>query len=892
MALDKKLFFGDGCSQLYRFIAAISVGIFFFVAIPAQGGERQFVQGHLPGVVANLRPISRVSASTRLGLTLGLPLRRREDLTNLLRQIYQPGNRSFRHYLKPDEFAAAFGPTENDYQAVINFAKSHGLTVTGTHPNRTLVDVSGMVGDIEQALHVHMNLYRHPTENRTFYAPDAQPSIDLTTPVLAISGLHNYTLPHPCVGTATVNSRTQPQGGTGSGSGAYLGNDFRDAYASGVSLDGSGQAVGLLEFGGYTVSDIPFYERDAMLTNAPAVTNVLVDGYSGATNPDTFEVTLDIEMAIAMAPGLASVLVYEGNPESNNVVNDVLNRMATDDQANQLSASYLYDIDAVTDQIFQQFAAQGQSFFQASGDSGAYVGPVAEPSDDPYVTVVGGTVLSTSGPLGSWVSETTWDASSGGISVVIPIPFWQQGVDMSANQGSTTMRNLPDVSMVADNIFVVYGGLAETTSSGTSFAAPLWAGFAALVNEQAALNGQPPLGFANPAIYAVGRSTNYAACFHDITTGGNTIVPSPDKFYAVPGYDLCTGWGTPSGSNLIAALLSPQDALVITPQVGFTATGPVGGSFDVTSQSYWLTNAGNSALAWSLSSTSPWLSLSSTGGTLTPSGPGAAVTVSLNSVASNLLLGNFSGTISFTNLQDNTIESWPIALQSGNGGFESGDFSDWSFSGNANSNFAVAIDDSVFYGFAFPDEVAYSEFVHSGLYGAFLGQNGSIGTLSQTLPTVPSQFYLLSCWLSSVSDEGVTTPNEFLITWNGATLFDQTNMGAFGWTNLQFMVTATGNATPLEFGFRDDPAALGLDDISLQAVLAPAFQTVTQSGGAVSFAWNALPGLAYQLQSTTNLLAPNWTNVGAAITAATNVVTTADTNSIDPQRFYRFVVLP
>jgi hypothetical protein len=146
--------------------------------------------------------------------------------------------------------------------------------------------------------------------------------------------------------------------------------------------------------------------------------------------------------------------------------------------------------------------------------------------------------------------------------------------------------------------------------------------------------------------------------------------------------------------------------------------------------------------------------------------------------------------------------------------------------------------------------------------------------------------------LSSVSDEGVTTPNEFLITWNGATLFDQTNMGAFGWTNLQFMVTATGNATPLEFGFRDDPAALGLDDISLQAVLAPAFQTVTQSGGAVSFAWNALPGLAYQLQSTTNLLAPNWTNVGAAITAATNVVTTADTNSIDPQRFYRFVVLP
>jgi hypothetical protein len=154
------------------------------------------------------------------------------------------------------------------------------------------------------------------------------------------------------------------------------------------------------------------------------------------------------------------------------------------------------------------------------------------------------------------------------------------------------------------------------------------------------------------------------------------------------------------------------------------------------------------------------------------------------------------------------------------------------------------------------------------------------------------QYYLLSCWLSSISDNGSTTPNEFRIKWNGTTLFDQTNMGAFGWTNLQFIVAATGSATALEFDFRDDPGALALDDVTLQAVPAPIFQTVTLLGGTVSFAWNALPGLAYQLQFTTNLNAGNWANLGAAITATTNVVTAADTGPTDPQRFYRFVLSP
>jgi subtilase family serine protease len=123
----------------------------------------------------------------------------------------------------------------------------------------------------------------------------------------------------------------------------------------------------------------------------------------------------------------------------------------------------------------------------------------------------------------------------------------------SGNQGSITMRNVPDVAMTADNVYVRCDG-ADWNLAGTSCAAPLWAAVAALVNQQAQAAGGPPVGFLNPAIYAVGTSAAYNSCFHDTVTGNNFSPSSPSQFSAVTGYDLCTGWGTPSGSALINAL--------------------------------------------------------------------------------------------------------------------------------------------------------------------------------------------------------------------------------------------------------------------------------------------------------------------------------------------------
>lgn len=120
------------------------------------------------------------------------------------------------------------------------------------------------------------------------------------------------------------------------------------------------------------------------------------------------------------------------------------------------------------------------------------------------------------------------------------------------------MRNFPDVAANADNVYLYYSdGTKEGRWGGTSFAAPLWAGFTALVNQQAAAYGVGPVGFLNPALYALASGTNYADLFHDITTGNDTWRGSPSQFYAAAGYDLCTGLGSINGTNLINALVGP-----------------------------------------------------------------------------------------------------------------------------------------------------------------------------------------------------------------------------------------------------------------------------------------------------------------------------------------------
>ncbi len=220
-----------------------------------------------------------------------------------------------------------------------------------------------------------------------------------------------------------------------------------------------------------------------------------------------------------------------------------------------------------------------------------------------------------------------------------------------------------------------------------------------------------------------------------------------------------------------------------------------------------------------------------------------------------------------------------------NGGFETGDFTSWSLSGND-----VYAPDTEVIG------AVSGISPHSGSYFAALGAEGSLGSLSQTLQTVANQSYLLSLWFNSPTIRGGNTPNEFSVSWNGTTLFDRTNIPPInGWTNLQFIVTAPGGSSVLLFGERDDPWYMGLDDVNLKPIPAAVFQPtmVTKTNKNLQFGWNAMTGLVYQVQYKTNLLQTNWT-VLKSIMATNTAASFVDTNPItgSPQRFYRLLLLP
>ncbi|HVM59504.1 MAG TPA: protease pro-enzyme activation domain-containing protein [Verrucomicrobiae bacterium] len=569
--------------------AAACAVVLLLLATTVKSTGRQVLIGHVPPAVkdGSLQPVDRLSATQHLHLAIGLPLRDPDTARAFVQKLYDPTSPSFHQYLTPEQFTEKFGPTEQDYAAVAAFASANGFQVMETHPNRLVLDVEATAGDVEKAFQVRLFEYQQPKEARKFYAPDVEPSVPSDVKIVDISGLNNYARPHPNShrGEATQQS-SEPTPSAGSMAGQYIGNDFRAAYVPGTLLTGLGQSVALVQFDGYYASDITRYES---LAGLPAVTltNILLDGFSGTPTTGTLsgngEVSLDIEMVNAMAPGISRLFVYEGNP-NDFIPNDVLSRIASDDAANQISCSWTWTggPTTTTDSVFIQMATQGQSFFVASGDSDAYPGSTADstskygtPSQSPYVTSVGGTTLSTSGPTNNWVSETVWNwgveygtsyngvGSSGGYSADYAIPTWQQGVSTN-NLGSAAGRNFPDVALTADHVFVAYGSGTTNWFGGTSCAAPLWAAFTALVNQQGAAFGKSAVGFLNPALYAIGTGTSCSTCFHDITTGNNEWSNSPSAYTALTGYDLCTGWGTPTGTNLINALVGPlTDACLV-----------------------------------------------------------------------------------------------------------------------------------------------------------------------------------------------------------------------------------------------------------------------------------------------------------------------------------------
>jgi len=536
------------------------------LALAATSSEAQSILTHHVRDAVRIgaaQPMADLAPQQTMNLDIVVPLRDPAGLDAFLADIYNPKSPNFRHFLTVSEFTARFGPTQEKYDAVLAFARANGLAVTGGSRDGMDVQVKGPAAAVEKAFHVKMSVYPRTTgEGGTYYAPDREPSTDLPFAIWHVSGLDNFSIPHPrlvrrsdvAAARGISPEAVVPHATTGSGpSASFLGSDMRAAYYGGTALTGAGQNLGLLEFLGTDLADLNTYYKNVGQTNTVPITLLSTDGTSTSCvdnaaggNCDDTEQNLDITQALGMAPGLASLTLYIGSTDT-----AMISAMTSHSPLpTTIGCSWGWTPQDPTtlDPFFKRMAAQGQNFFAASGDASTWSRRnEAWPADDANVVSVGGTDLVTASAGGAWASETAWVDSGGGISPSpekIAIPSYQKlaGVITSSNRGSTTLRNGPDVAANAN--FTFYTCSNQTTClanqfGGTSFAAPMWAGFIALVNQRLASQGKAPIGFLNPTIYSQNVTSAFSTGFHDITSG------TSGSFSAVTGFDLVTGWGSP-----------------------------------------------------------------------------------------------------------------------------------------------------------------------------------------------------------------------------------------------------------------------------------------------------------------------------------------------------------
>ncbi len=585
----------------------------------------------MPDIVKNGQAplVSILPSNQKMHLSIGLPIRNKPAFDQLLKELQDPESPKYRQFLAPEQFTQQFSPAQSDYQKVLDFAHANGFTVTNMPSNRMILSMDGTAAQVEQAFHVHMNLYSDRQDKRNFYAPDREPSIALSVPVLHVSGMSNFLIAKPMIGFGSGTGGYQSSGNPP----VYYPDSMRTAYYGGTSLTGNGQCLALGEFQGYNIEDViqtlqAGGRAQASYTttgngnyvvsytpagaNAPysiTLDNVSIDG--GSVTPDypqnqpgtdihqvsegdEGEVVADISQAIGMAPGMSQIEVFLVPLQFYDDAGDILNEMMSPPSGLPVcsqaampwavwSPGYYNDQPTYLDQAFRNLEGGGQGLFVSTGDLGSW--PINGyynyfPADDPYVIAVGGTVLTTNGS-GGWSSESAWTSSGGGISPDnLPLQSYQNGVETSCNHASTTLRSAPDIAMEANGDNYLCSVLAtypscSTTASGTSFAAVRWAAFTALANQQAINNGMAPggsIGNIDPYIYTIGFSSTYQQDMHDITSGSN----GADN--ACPGYDLVTGWGSPNGQNTINALINT------TPVAPLPASSPYEYNVNVTTQ--------------------------------------------------------------------------------------------------------------------------------------------------------------------------------------------------------------------------------------------------------------------------------------------------------------------
>jgi kumamolisin len=539
-------------SSVDAVLASQNIGLYKAVA----GSDAlQKLVGHVPPLTQVSEQGARLASEQTMTLSFALPYSNESELRQLIADQADAHSENYRKYLTPEQFAARFHPSAAQVEQTNAFLRAHRMTPESQ--NGLFVRATGAVADIEALLHTEMYNYTAPN-GREFFAPAFEVQLPQGSIIQAVMGLSNAARPHhhavQLKAAATGKSTYRAHSFTAAG--------VRQAYNIPQAADGNGQTLALLELDGYAASDIRGYAKANNLPVAK-LKNVIVDNYNGAQGDGAGEVTLDIEVMMALAPN-ANILVYEA-PNAGSGMSDIWNEMANPTKGEGAPAiiscswgiaeSELTRADVRADNsVFMQMAAQGQTVFSAAGDSGAfddgYTLSVDEPAAQPYVIGVGGTALYVDSK-GNYLHESTWAGGGGGISRYWAPMSWQKNVLGTGSNGSTTHRNVPDVSLAADpnTGYNIYFQGGWTVFGGTSCAAPLWAAFEALVNQNRAQAGLAPIGFMAPALYNLGRTNSQTGVFHDVNDN------TKNGYYpAVTGYDDATGWGSFNGQAMMQAL--------------------------------------------------------------------------------------------------------------------------------------------------------------------------------------------------------------------------------------------------------------------------------------------------------------------------------------------------
>jgi kumamolisin len=501
-----------------------------------------------------------MNEAQNLTVTFSLGLNNEAELEQLLKNLYLPGHPEYRKFLSPQEFQARFSPTPDQVNQVQIFLKVSGLEIKSVSENGLLVHTEGTVARLNALFETEIHNYK-AANGQVYWAPQSEAKVPPQFSLYNIQSFHGLQNQYQAKSLAIpLNSESHSSAQLNNGpAGGLDPATIRSIYNIPPSLNGSNQTLALFEFDGFTASDIDTYRNQFGLPAVP-VTPILIGGFNGAAGSGASEVTLDIQLMMALAPGAKEILVYEGTDALS-----ILNQIAIDNRAQTISSSWVScgPRDSVTslaqaeNTILKQMAAQGQSFFQASGDSGALNGgqpyqgstSVCDLDTQPYAVIVGGTTLTTDF-FGKINGETTWSGSGGGVSPFFTQPDWQSGAISPATRGSTSMRNVPDVALNADPStgYAIFAGGKWAVYGGTSAAAPLWAAFTSLTNQQREIMGNGRIGFLNPILYQLGKSANYSQDFVDINSGSNGFYP------AVTGFDAATGLGSFHGAKLLSDL--------------------------------------------------------------------------------------------------------------------------------------------------------------------------------------------------------------------------------------------------------------------------------------------------------------------------------------------------